>query len=431
MFSVCTILRTLFFLVLSLAMNACGEFIKDDLDFDVDNRSADISIENAEIIALEVLQVGFIPFRFSVYDTYLDASEVPSEADPNDLSKYQCPSSGSVNANYTRAAGEEHKKGDTFALEYNKCDTGDGFTHTGSVEGEYLSIEGYNKGFADLTVQECSVIFIEEFSPDRIVEENAYDMAIFNEGSKVIIQYLDFDSSSNTGEVRSRYEVTSQEVVLVVNSNLDALTPYYQVKDLKIERLDCESYERRLELEIDIETESVDGATDFTLAYPIAFSLKGSLDFYQAPAFGSEQVVIEADQLVVSWSQNQEVNEYVFKDIVVNLRSSDEADSYRMNTDGELDLPGVGVVVLENPQSVTGYSNKLYPNDGLVVVNGRVPDGVTDSPETVILDFFDTFISLRVAPDGDETGTGLPEFKFQFDLLWDDFWNRNFVFAEN
>jgi hypothetical protein len=382
-------------------------------------------------MALDLLQAGFMSFRFSIYDKYLDANALPFESISNDPDKYPCSESGTVLASYTRAAGEEHKKGDTFSLQYDKCDIGDGFVHTGSVKGKYLSIEGYNKGFTDLTLAECVAIFTEEFEPDRIIQEDAYDMAVFNEGPNVVVQYLDFNSGSNTNEVRSRYELTSQEVALVINSSADAAAPYYFIENLKAESLDCQGYERRLELDIKLETKSVDGATEFELTDPIDFGFKGLVAFYQSPAFGSEQGIMEAERLDIYWNQNQKVKESSYKDLVVNFRSAGDAESFRFNTSGELNLQDHGILEINTPESVQGYKNELYPSDGRIGLLGKVPSGTGETPEQIRVDFFDTYVSVLISPDGDETGNGLADFPTQADLLWDDFWNRNFVFAEN
>mgnify|MGYP000084719973 CR=1 FL=1 len=427
-------LHVLLFVAAS-ALAACGEFIKDDVDFDVDNRTADITVENSESMALDLLQAGFMSFRFSIYDKYLDANALPFESISNDPDKYPCSESGTVIASYTRAAGDEHKKGDKLTLEYDKCNTGDGFTHTGSVKGKYLSVEGYNKGFADLTLSDCVAIFTEEFELDRIIQENAYDMSVYKQGPNVVIEYLDLNSETNTSEVRSRYEVTAQEQVLVINSNPDAEITFYQVEDLVEEILDCQGYERRLELDLELETRSVEGETEFELADPIVFKLKGSVEFYQSPAFGSEQGVVEADEFDISWNQNQSVNEFSFENIQVNLRFAAEAESYRINTSGEVGIRkdgiSTGVVQIDNIQSIEGYEDELYPIGGTYLIRGRVSNGITESAEQIRVDLFDASVSLLISPEGDENGSGQADFTTQAALLWDDFWNRNFVFAEN
>jgi hypothetical protein len=420
-------LHVLLFVAVS-ALAACGEFIEDDINFDGNQLTTDITDSNGEAMLLDVLQSSVFAFRYSIFDQVIDSGYWEKQLDPNKAEERSCENGGKADIEYSSVVGDEHKVGDDFSINFKDCEDSNGTIHNGTLIGKYTSIEGTNTSFSDLTISECIDAFDRRFNTeeeqfegfDEVVQETAFDMVIFRKGNIAVVEYFDFNEGTETAELRSRYEFSADQLVLAIKGG--EVPSYFRIENLNKEELDCQGFQRRLDMDLLLSSTI---SSDNNFAEDLKITIEGDLEVYQSPEFGSMQTVTESDSVKITLDQNGFAKKFTYEDLFVNKKYSTSANTYVINVSSEATSNSfAGRLALQTFDSVSGFQNELYPFAGVLLINGR-------ETEQSNLRIFESSVGVVLSSDGDVTGNGVGDATQFTDQTWDDFWNRNFVFAEN
>ena len=172
-------LVAVFVCALLAACNGSYTAFESDRDFDIDDKTADIERDNAELKTLATLQSAFFGHYQSAINEFLDASDLPIDAVPTVNEKEFeriCSNGGSVLYSYSRDAGEEHKVGDRVSVDYNDC-IENGATYSGSMTGRYTEITGLNNRFVEINTSQC----LDEVKDELSIAPTAVDRFFYEE----------------------------------------------------------------------------------------------------------------------------------------------------------------------------------------------------------------------------------------------------------
>ena len=137
---------------------------ESDQEFNVDDKTTDITLENAELIALGVIQSGILSILNSPISDFLDGSDMPNGATKGEA--YDCALGGIAKYDYSRSAGANHKNGDMVSVEYSDCTDEKGLIHNGKMEATYTKIKGLNDRFIEIDTFECVASLLEDLGLD-------------------------------------------------------------------------------------------------------------------------------------------------------------------------------------------------------------------------------------------------------------------------
>jgi len=428
-------LSAMWILLIAVVMTGC----EDDVDFDANNRTVDVELDNAELVALGVIQATLIPHIYLPTYDFLDASDLPLAGQP---SGYQ---HGCVNApipeenkfalatyTYTRDAGQEHRSGDRVSVDYSYCDLGDGYLRNGRISIRYVAINGLNSTFQQSDTETCLAALSSDYPGALSFEYTSDAVRLRNVAETVVIEAINLvEQETEPGEDTPPpvYEVVDSDVVsrfarAIVTRHVrpenepeNAVTSVsgdqiYLLQNREYERVACQQYERILSAAINDLNVMVDD---------MSITLNGTVTLSE----GSSNLVdytnaIRDSDFTVSLRQGNLQEVFTLRGFSLSEAYSLTQGSYTMNMSGEISSPAIGGTGFINTNSTLSglYANGL-PTAGIFTLLGR------DLEQIAIIASEDQ-VRLNIDLNGDSDGNARPDTDEVLFTTWNDLLNRDF-----
>ena len=465
--------RNLIPIIVCFILSACnGSYtaFESDVDFDNDVKTADIRQDNAELITLAAYQSAFLGHSQSAAYLFLDASDLPEDADPTAVNKeYQRTCSNNVGTarySYSRDPGEAHKVGDKISISYENCGEGD-YKYNGSMSATYTKIKGLNDRFTVFTTDQCMAklqgnLNINELSIDHFTYDSDQDHFTVNNDSTRIVypeekidlsssrvisvpgddisftrvgQYLIADILSNetiedlNGGSQSvintdlSFSITNnQNIIFILRSKepTDSMITsidgdqFYSVVGLENKKENCQGFERTLS--VNFNKFSTDRADYLTTTLNGSVSL---LEAQKSPSRVNQSFINSKFTTTVTQGFSTEV--YSMDDYSVEKAYDVANNTYSYEFIGLVSNTNIfgGLVALAAPGELFGSFDNLYPSSGLLVIQGK-------GLERIFLDPNDLKIQLRVDFNGDSVGNGFSDVDIFIASTWEELFAREF-----
>ena len=401
----------------------------DDLDFPDNRRSLDITNENAEEHLWSAYKVFFEALYFASLDETLDSTSF-DQGKPG-----SCSAQDSVTLGFTRQEGDEYEENDEFSVTYSDCVKPNNVTYKGDVRGKYLEVEGYNSAFLDsVSVEQC-VEQVEKIKgdeedledPARIVNQ-AESVAFDRQGDRLFVRYLNSGGALGSQVTVFVEELPSDRDAIVVNfpetdlpSTLESDSDgaqLFKVKDGEQEQINCLSYKRRVELELE-NLELVKGS--------IKYSLSGTLEIIEEvtePGRINYRLLGDDISVVLSYGNTKE--SYYLNDLEWRQESELLVNStYAISFDSELVNRLDGSISESRSLSgspLRGEVGEPTVNDGILSVLGINLENAAFNVNS------SSSITFAIEAEGDRNGNGSSDpTADNFDSSWSDFLGRIFV----
>ena len=446
-------------LLCALIVSACTE----DIDFDPNDRSFDITVENSEQLALNVFQSTFLAHFYLPLHDFLDGSDLPEDAIAMGGGYFRsCDLGGTAEYTFSRASGDEHKAGDTVSVSYDQCQNEVGIVHNGKLSGAYSSVDGLNSTFQQINRNACASALYEEFGDFTFylgnfdVNDNPFvadDVRVRQLEDQFYVDYVMLDDSDDPQHIVQGTSVWgATDTVLIINNKLardedlssDTETVYkfvgaanpslggdefYVLEAGVLVKQNCQKYERSLNLSFDGLSTGVDGA--------INIEISGGLKISE----GSENFIVTKKEVVnsdyqVDVTQGNLRAQYNLKGMDISRTESSDNQSFTYTHSGQLAIgrastvDGVavatessGVVDLTTVILMMGFEEDILPNIGIFAVLGQGSETLNITAESDRAKF-------DVGYDGDNNGDGRVDFEERFYSFWQDILNRNFTQTE-
>ncbi|GEM_PF-1946121 len=440
------------------------EIFKDDVDLDVNDRTLDITKENAQPIVYGFIQSSLRSFLYLPLFNFLDSSDLPDTALlVDDEYIYDCSLGGRAFYSLARPDGEEYRAGDQFAVRYEACEETDGVTFDGSISLTYSEIDGLNESFSLNSSERCEANLGKTFDGSYSVYENrddsgelfwADDVRFALVGNGLEIQYLKrsesapFDNEvvftkeafgnsivvlraleedeSRSGEAQIRYKIKENSYpslkgvdgldLLEVIYDLDEVNggdEFYRLAGRTSSQVECQSYERYANLR----------ASNLisTVADDVTFVMNGTTKIYQS----SDRLLQFSERVYdsnfkVGVLQGNDERIYSFGETYSAAKGVDTTRSpYSYSVTGGMTFDGGGYAELEELSTVFSSGLSTPPSSGGFVILGK-------DLEAISINFDSETVSLAIDYNGDSTGDGLSDADATFDSYWYDILDQNF-----
>jgi len=450
------ILGSLVIVISALVLISCDklseefEFALDDVVDEERSSTVDIELENAELIALGVLQSTlFTHLNSRLYD-FLDASDLPEDA-VNDGETYfvGCDVAGSAEYTFSRPSGEAHKAGDKISVEYTDCDEGEGLVHNGKLTGRYTEIKGLNDRFVEIDTDTCLANLQKELPGNvRIidpVDENGDPL----DGDEVrfkavagtlVIEVVQVtldedevpvdDNDDNTYTVTNSFVIGAEETAILVNRRLrqsgeeevmtsgDGGDQIYSVVDREGNKALCQGYQRTLNVSL---------SNFYSKKDELQHALNGSVTLFS----GTEDLnrfttEIRESTFSTTVQQGNLAEQFLMTDYTVTETFDTVTGSYNMVFDGDISseaIFGTTSVSLLPSSPLLGNYSEDYPNSGILSILGR-------GLEQILITSTDLRLTIAVDFDGDSTGNGRSDSDEFINTSWSDLIDREFEFVD-
>lgn len=437
----------------ALLATACTE----DLDFDVNNRSLDVTTETSEQVVLGVMKATFLALNQGRLNDFLDASQLPVGAVENGgIYTSACVSGGTADYTFSRPAGEEHRAGDRVSVNYAQCKPSPEITLNGELSVKYSALEGLNKRFISANSEQCLARLSDDLGGQPTVLENidengeffwADDVFIVREGSQARLDYVELtagelESDSPTYTVLQSHFLGANEDVIAIVRRLeldpDRSSPnetfyrrvigplpsldgdlFYTMDDRRRVTEACQGFRRTLLVSF----------SDYSVrndTFDMEFFWHGRLKLDEATDNPLERVVIAIDDSSYTLDVRQGAGVEAYKLLAVDIAFTEDRmeNSYVFTLDGELSSDAIkGRVEVSSAQTMYGEFDTLFPQSGLLSILGRDLEHINVLPDGEL-------IRIDVNHDGDNNGDNIPEVDFQFNTFWQNLFNQDFVEAE-
>jgi hypothetical protein len=412
----CALRTALFFLLTFLV--GCGEFIVDDKEIVENNRTQDITFDNAEELIWNAFHGAGTAFTQSEVKDGLDANFFGGQSGVQ-----TCAGGGTINYQYSAAPGEVHEAGDTLSLNYDQCVRADSAIVNGQVTGRYTEVEGYNDAFTGFTMDQCAARVAEKESLNTLIVDQAETVIFDRQGAQLFVRYRSSRSGQGGVQVdQSVYILDEGEDAIVVNRSLsdsDSVLPadgaqIFLVKDFVQEQLDCRYYKRTLELVLSslrVTGQEVETILNTTLTAEHYFRSSTNQDFDASSSFASVSVKKNSYEVPLELRDLQYRQEY----------DGSPQSTLSVAVSGEMNVAGGGIVEYLTLLPMRSGSVGAVPVSGQLRVNGIEFDQATMNIDSASL------IRFSVAAEGDTTGDSRPDPEPPFASSWTDFLNRDFV----
>lgn len=418
---------------------------RDDINFDANDRTADIELEVMEPMTAAMIEgplrgVGATP----VFDV-LDANALLA------MQTGRCVS-GAVAGSFPRLPGEVYEHGDTGFVEYQDCETADGYVVSGRVELGYGPVLGLNKRFTYMDAAMCIAEIEEQEGASYQLVENRVDGEYFyadevrfvERGDSLdaewLVLVLDEETDSGVYEVVSRHTLSDRSVVVLralVEDELrsNAETTYYSLASDVYPSLEggdkvyytrarewtlaaCQQYERWLAANVD--GLKIEVAPDYSVL------LDGRITLYQATSDLSSftESILNSDFTLVSSVLNRDAV-FKFRGFDAMFVRNDVSRGYIYEMSGGISSNQLGgVVELETISALQGVYDQYRATFGKWRVSGR-------DREKLDITFSGNEISLAADSDGDTLeGNALLDIDDRITTFWQDLVNGYFEYTE-
>ncbi|MDX1451497.1 MAG: hypothetical protein R3183_02990 [Oleiphilaceae bacterium] len=435
--------QALLAMILLLVLGACGELDinEEDRDFDANDRTTDVTLENAELIALGILHSVILPSKHLPLNEFLDASDLPSDAflDPagvpagngyltTPLYLRNCAGGGFARYQFTRTAGEDHRAGDRVLLEFENCINANGVTRNGRVSATYSLVEGLNRHFTVNSTEQCVTRLAERITGSEHRFDVSAETVLFERfGDRIRIRSANLivpeDSQQDPYyETVESFEISDQDKAIVVNAannagvtSIDGDVVYSLVGTLEKQE-DCQSFKRRFSLNMsDYSAQSGD----------LALTLNGSVAYEQETYDNITRVSqIDNSAFTLTATEGRVTNSYYFYNAGLILTENSQTRAQVIKADGLMRSNAVFGTV-EFDETTTMLSNKAldFPSSGSLQILGR-------GLERIRMFAFDTAMTVSVDFDGDRNGDTFPDYDQNIFTSWSELLARDFVEAQ-
>jgi len=257
-------------LICALLLVAC----ESDQDFDTDNQSTNIKLENAEQIALGVIhssllsQVDTALFDFLTLEISNDEVVEDTKGLGYLVSK-TCDGGGKMDYQTSRhpIKGDgfpaRYQKGDALTVTYDECDDALGSVFNGEVEARYTSIKGLNNTFLEVDSPHCVANLMDDW--EDISNNDHSD--IIADADAIISSLTETDALLDNKNTFESFSYKKYEVVIVLGDELvfkkDANGTYAESAFFTDTDLEPDDEFSGLEREKDVWTYSIDPDDDY------------------------------------------------------------------------------------------------------------------------------------------------------------------------
>ncbi len=410
---------------------ACTE----DIDFDRNDRTVDVRLDNAEMISLGVLQSTLLAHTYLPLFDFLDASELPDRVIAQGDGSYllNCVVSGTVLYTASRAAGEQHQAGDRVQAEFDLCDNGNGTIYDGSYSASYRGVSGLNKHFVMIDTDSCLAAIQERISGlETLIEVSGDEVFFTRNGADMRVTVNNLVSASEGAaavyELVEEYLVPKGVNAIVVNrrtnlpaaavTSIDGDDLYSLVDNLAVTE-NCQAYERRLAMtyaSLSIERGGmvlvIDGSVNVK---------QNSLDSKVLES------AIDSSTYSVRVTQGRSENTYNLKGFTLAQTLDPETGVYSISLDGSISSSVFGgLLELQNDsqRQIIGRLQNDFPHSGLVRLLGQ-------NDEQIALVFNGQNIAVQVDFDGDNNGDLRSDIDQVINTTWAELIARDFQQSSN
>lgn len=474
--------RNLIPILVCVILSACnGSYtaFESDVDFDVDVKTADIRQDNAELMLLAAYQSAFLGHAQSAAYKFLDASDLPSDADlplddtdknfvpvsKDNQFKRICSDGGKALYSYTRSKNEAHNAGDRISIRYEKCVEG-ATEYNGSMTGTYARIKGLNDRFVEFTTDQCIAklqgnLGISDFATDSYIYDSDQGYFIVNEsdlviypgeelslsgskvvsipgddirferiGSKLRVDILSIETTSNT-EGGFKTEINKDlSFLLSSDQNIVFVLRPKEPNENMVTSIDGDQFYSVVGLESKKEncqgferTLSVNfNQFSTTKMGYITTALNGSVALLEAQNTANRvnQSFVNS-HFTTTVTQGNSTEVYSMKDYNVEKAFNITNNTYSYEFNGLVNNAKLlgGQIALTTTGRLLGSFDSLYPSAGAFEIKAQGLERIYMVPDNLK-------IQLRVDYDGDSTGNGYTDFDIYIDTVWADLFAREF-----
>jgi hypothetical protein len=390
----------------------CGEFVVDDKEIVDNNRTQDITFDNAEELVWNAFHGAGTTFRQSELQNGLDASFFGSQA-----GVHNCAGGGEISYQYSAAPGDVHQTGDTLSLEYTDCIKANGNTFNGQISGRYTEVEGYNDAFTGLTMDQCVARVADKETVTALVIDDQAETVVFErQGAKMYVRYRSAPNGLSGPPVdQAVYETLESDRTLVINrapGNYDSVDAsdgalLYFVDGFEAKPIDCKYAKRTIDLDVKglrVQGKSVFSTLDSSLELRHYFRNSNNQDLSITSDLASVVLV------KVGHSVSLDMRTLVFRMDYDVVGSSTAGLEYS----GEMNVSGdSGVVDYFNLISFSSAYDRDVASSGQFRIRGEGTERVTMNVDS------DVTLRFSVSTEGEPVPV--------FSNSWTDFLDRNFV----
>ncbi len=421
-------------------MGACGELdiLEEDKDFEKTPRTTDVTLENAQPIALGIAHSVILPSLYLPLHRFLDASELPADATldampvdaqgflNSDVYARACLNGGFARYQFTRAAGEDHVPGDQVLLDYDQCMDGQGNVRNGQLRALYTKLEGLNHRFVNQGTEHC----IEQLASDigksyetRFVSADVVNF--YRRGELVELQAANLTSPEDE-DIPPTYEAVYSELfssdanVIIVNQREDALPTslggddVYSLREGAPLRERCQAYERHLSITAT--------AYEISLADGLTLQMNGSVQarsISEDPNLAALRVVDSDYSMRVTLGNTEDTYSMQMDDVMFSEDPLNGA--YSLKAKGLVNSSALfGVMELDGEHALLGNASEALPASGGLNVKGFGLESVFIAPDEDVL-------ALRVDYNGDGNGDTFPDVDETLFVTWVQLLERGFI----
>lgn len=435
--AVATLSRNLISISVCILLAACnGSYtaFESDVDFDVDVKTADIELDNVELMTLSVFQAAFLGHYQTAAYLFLDASdEIPeSFSETTTNNKFDCENindNGTATYTFTRPAGDIHKVGDSVSVEYVNCKHGANI-YNGRLSAKYTKLRGLNTRFVTLSTNECVDILQKELSVNDvdIIYVTGDELRFTKVSDQLKVDVFLFEDSSSEDDARvetlkGTYNIQKNDEAIFIlrptNLAQDAVTSVngdqvYSIVDAIGSKENCQHFERTLSVQLsDFSTNKVDY---------LYTSLNGSVTLFDAQE--NENIVKHSlinSNFKTTVKQGNSTETFTMKDYRVEKTVSVPNKTYSYEFEGLISNSNVigGQIQLTNTNKLLGSSYNDYPSAGAFEFKAQGLERVVIIPNNLRA-------QLQVDYNGDSTGNSLSDFDIYIDTMWVELFAREF-----
>jgi len=423
-------------LAFSVFLIACSD-IKDELDifqddkpFNVDKKTLDVTLDNAEEVTLGVVQSTFFTYLYLPIYEFLDNQDFPGEAGEGE--NFNCDNGGTANYTSSRAIGEKMHVGDRLSVIYNECEQENGWVYDGSLTAKITKLEGLNELFVEATTETCIASLQSDLGSDVGNEDVVFmagDEIRFNEFIDYVeVELVDIDDESGDTEIiLPNLIIDRDETLIVVNrppgQSDGAMASVYgdqvfSIVNKEVEEVECQRFEKTLSATLSQFSVKKDNIT---------YMIDGKLNLFEGTKdFKSFVHEIRDSDYTTTIKQEGSVETFSMESYSIAKIQGSQLDVYAFDTQSSGNIsssvfPGLLTVSLK--EKVIGYLESKYPFDGTIEIFGQGLEKIN-----VILS--DSTLDLQVDFNGDSTGNQRSDIDFSFTVGWGDLVSRDFIKPE-
>ncbi len=420
---------------------------EDDVDFDTNNRSVDVRLDNAELIVLGTFQGTILPHIYLPLYDFLDASDLPDTSQGSGY-VHSCVNApipaenkmATATYRYSRGLGQTYQKGDVVSVDYSYCDRGDGYIVDGSISLKYSKVNGWNTNFMESSTSQCLAALQAEYSGATTFEYESDSVRFRNVAENVVIEAIDIiEQETEPGEdpLPDVYEVVASNVVgrndtaLIVryvpeeDPPVDTVTSIdgdqlYLLEKSEHERIACQQYERVMKATVSDLSVIVDNTGNDDL--DMQFSMSGSVTLVE----GSDNLDNFTNELRNSSfstrvKQGNLTESFSLRGLTLTEGYSLSQGSYFIEIEGEIKSDAIfGTAEIGTNTVMTGLYEDGLPTSGIISIFGR-------DLEQIAVIARENSVRLNIDLNGDSDGNAISDTDEILFTTWDALLSRDFL----